>query len=314
MDWTEINIYTQSKFVEEITTLLMLQGIDSVQIIDKEDDALFLQANVNQGNYADYVEDELLNPTLFGPVIVRFYLLESESSLLSNAKSALASLADKGLIDIEEIKTHSSNWENKWKEYYKPLPLGQNVVIVPAWESYNDPTKTIFTIEPGHLFGTGLHQSTQQSIVELEGRAKNQKVLDLGCGTGILAIISLLLGAEHATAVDIEPTAIDIVNQNSMLNGVKVEVVIGNILNDPKLAKALSQNIYTLITANIVADVIIAMLPFVKQVLDGTFICAGIITERENDVKTALLSHGFNVINTNYQDNWVCIVSERRLH
>ncbi|MCL1994670.1 MAG: 50S ribosomal protein L11 methyltransferase [Defluviitaleaceae bacterium] len=310
MDWTEINIYTKANFVDEITTLLMLCQIDSVQIIDKEEDARFLKANVNQGNYADYVEDELLNPTA-EPVIVRFYLPAKENAKLNAAKTAMSSLIDSAAIKLEEVTTHSSTWENKWKEHYKPFPVGQNIVIAPVWENYRNPNKTVFVIEPGHLFGTGLHESTRQSIVELEDRAKGAVVLDLGCGTGILPILAMMLGAKQATAVDIEPTATEIVAQNAVLNDTIVDIKIGNILTDKSFANELLHNSYTIVTANIVADVIIAMLPFVLQVLDGFFICAGIITERETDVKTALCSMGFKIVHTTYQNGWVCIVSER---
>ena len=311
--YTELNIYTKTEHIDEITATLLMEDIEGVQIIDPVQDADFLRANVNRGNYADYVEDALLEPDNNAPVIVRVYLAEGDETKLMTAKQALQNMPT--VEKIEEITTESTDWENKWKEHYKPMEIGQNIVIKPTWEEYENKNKTIFTIEPGHLFGTGLHQSTQQCIEELEKHApKANTMLDIGCGTGVLAIISLLLGTSTALAVDIEETAKQIVIENAQLNNVadRIRVHAGNIITDKTFEDMLVNTTpngkkYKLITANIVADVIIAMLPFVKRVLNGTIIMAGIIDLREKDVKTALLNEGFEIINTNYKDNWVCI-------
>ena len=313
--YTEVNIYTKSDYIEEITGALLTEDIEGVQIIDKQEDAVFLRANVNRGNYADYVEDELLSPDETEPVIVRLYIAEGDEAKLERAKVALGNIT--GVERIEEVVTQSEDWENKWKEHYKPMEVGKNVVIVPNWEEYTNSAKTVFTIEPGHLFGTGLHQSTQQCIEELEKYANGKAMLDIGCGTGVLAIISLLLGGSRAVAVDIEETAKQIVAENARLNGVedRIEVHAGNILVDDDFADMLADTLpngekFEVVTANIVADVIIAMLPFIKRVLSGKLVMAGIIDLRESDVREALIGHGFEVVSVGYKDNWVCMVAE----
>lgn len=310
MKFTEINIHTLSHNASNIMAILTMQEIEEIQVIDKKENATFLKENLNKDNYADYIEDELLNPNEDDDTIIIFYLPEGEEKKVENVKSILTNM---NLINnIKEVQVNSEDWENKWKEHYKVMHIGKNVVIVPKWENYTNNNKTIFTIEPGHLFGTGLHQSTRQCIEQLENYANNASVLDIGCGTGILAIISLLLGATEATAVDIDKSATTVVSQNAILNKVshKINIQIGNILTDDKFANMLNKH-YTLITANIVADVIISLLPFIKKVLDGTIIMAGIIMERESDVKSALLLQKFVIINTMYEDNWVCIVAKR---
>lgn len=314
MKWTEFNIHTNQQSLESITGLLLLEGIEGTQIIDKVEDSRFLRDNVNKGNYADYVEDILLNPPI-GSTIIRFYLNETDIIKYNYFKSSLNSKPEilKEVYKIETKKCQNSDWENEWKSHFKPIHIGKNIVIVPVWETYINNQKIIFIIEPGHLFGTGLHESTQQSIVKIEKYAKNATVLDIGCGTGILSIISLLCGAKHATAVDIELTAEVIVSKNATLNKVekKIDVHIGNLLQDKYLSKQLLSKNYNLIIVNIVADVIIAMLYFITKALDGIFIVAGIIKERKDDVTNALLLHKFNIISINYTGNWVCIVSER---
>ncbi|MCL1934803.1 MAG: 50S ribosomal protein L11 methyltransferase [Defluviitaleaceae bacterium] len=303
MQWLEINIITNKEEKDNILQNLILNDILEIQIIDKQEDAIFLKENVNKVNYADYVEDELLFPNT-NEIIIKIYLNFSDLSKIEHIKSL------QNNINIQINKVNSEDWENKWKEHYKPIEIGHDIVVVPSWEKYYGSRKN-FTIEPGHLFGTGLHQSTQQTIEEVEKYAKNTNMLDIGCGTGILAIISLICGAKEATAIDIEESAIDIVTKNADLNNVNVNLLVGNILENENLRSKLLEKKYSLITANIVADVIISMLLFIKQAIskNGVFICAGIIKEREKDVIIKLSQNNFKIININYKDNWVCITS-----
>lgn len=316
MNFHEIKIHTNPENIDNIGGQLVLGDILGYEIIDETDTADFLRKNVNNGTgYADYVEDSLLTPST-DQVIIKIYLEESDIHKLDFIKELEKKSLDLGIEKIETTMANSADWENKWREYYKPMEIGQDVVIVPVWETYTGSHKKVFTIEPGHLFGTGLHQSTQGCIEQIEKYAQDQQMLDLGCGTGVLAIISLLCGATHATGIDIEATAPKIVGENAKLNNVsdKISVHVGNIIADENFAlQIIKQNKkYGLITANIVADVIIAMLSFVKQVIsnDGKLVMAGIIKDREQDVKRALADYGFAVIETTYKDDWVCIVGE----
>lgn len=326
MKWIEASIYTTTEAVDILTAFLLEQGITGVQIEDDEEMKHFLKSNLQKNNYADYIEDNLLNKDS-EEVKVKFYVtqdLNGNKTLLS-IKESLPQLVNScidinlGRLFLEVENVDDEDWEHNWKKYYKPFNIGQNIIIKPEWENYdNTDNKIVFNINPGHLFGTGLHQTTQLVIVELEKHiTKSSKVLDLGCGTGILSIISLLLNAEQATAVDIEPSAIDIAYENAKINGVdkeKYTVLSGNVLEDETLSTEVLTNKYNLVIVNIVADVIIQLLDFINKAIDkgGTLIASGIIIEREEDVKIALEEKGFEVKNIYNKDNWICIVSTKK--
>ena len=312
--WTEVKIYTKQESVELLTAITLEAEINGIEIEDPQETKRFLEENVNQGNYADYVEDELLNPTT-DQVVVKFYLAEIDLPKLEQVKKEIKNLGVEHIEKIEATEMADWDWENAWKAHYKAIELGEKVVINPHWETYTGDRPVVFNIEPGHLFGTGLHQSTQGCVVELEKVIDNtSRVIDLGCGTGVLGIIALMLGAESAVFNDIEATATEIVEKNASLNGIgEVEVRVGNILKDEAFGESLlEKGKYNVVVANIVADVIIGLLPFVKKALEGTLICAGIIIEREKDVVTALEAEGFTIENISYKDNWVCIRADYR--
>lgn len=323
MKWIEANIYTTSESVETISALLLEHGVNGFQIEDDEEMKRFLKYNLHKDNYADYIEDELINKEN-EEVKVKFYVTKDVHGYetINTIKSGLQNLKtmdiglDLGRLFVELKNVDDQDWENNWKKYYKPFNIGENIVIKPDWENYeNKENKVVFNINPGHLFGTGLHQTTQLVIIELEKYINSKsQVLDLGCGTGILSIISLLLGAEEATAVDIEPSVIEIAYKNAEINNVNKEqytVLTGNILTNEKLYNKLLQKRYNLIVTNIVADVIISLLDFISETLQSgeVFISSGIIVERLDDVYSVLKEKGFTIKDTLYKDNWVCIVS-----
>ena len=187
-------------------------------------------------------------------------------------------------------------------------------MIKPEWEELSAPTERIvFNVNPGMTFGTGSHYTTQLCIEELEKYVDNEtEVLDLGCGSGILSVISLMLGAKSALAVDIDPNCINIAYANADRNNVdksKYEVISGNIITDDSLKNKICEKKYPLVLANIVADVIMAVTPTVRQCIagDGIFITSGIILDRLQEVLDTLLQNGFEILNVNTRKDWAAV-------
>lgn len=323
MDWIEGVIGTVSEGVEIVTGLLIENGIEGIQIEDDYEMRLFLENNKMHWDYAD---EELLNKEK-GAAHVKFYVAADAmgNETLLSVESGLAVLRQTdfgfnlGELSLCLTNVDDKDWLDNWKKYYKPFLIGEKIIIKPIWEDY-EPTdgQIVFHVNPGHVFGTGLHQSTQLCIAELEKRVKQgDHIIDLGCGSGILSIISLLLKADYALAVDLDPAAVDIAYENAENNGIdrkKYKVISGNILTDKKMLEQIAEKRYDIVVANIIADVIIklsAIAPdFIKQ--DGLFISSGIIRQRLAEVIDALEQSGFEVLDKIYKDEWVCVVAAKK--
>ena len=323
MEWLEVKIHTHSEGIEALCALLMELGAGAVQIEDSADMKSFLASD--ERNW-DYVDDELLNITE-DYLYVQLYLTHDADGhvLLARIKYGIRELLkldlgiDMGSLKLEYKIRSDEEWVDNWKKYYKPLEIGKNIVIKPEWEEYSPPAgsldKLVFAINPGHLFGTGLHRSTQLCLLALEEKVNSDTtLLDIGCGSGILSLVSLMLGADSAFALDLEPGCVKVVTENALLNNIsmdKLKIRAGNALIDRELVDEITKKKYTIVAANIVADVIIALLPLVKKVLDddGLFICSGIITERRGDVCEALEKSGFELKEQSQKEGWVCITA-----
>lgn len=318
MEWIESVILTTPDGVEAVSAVLIDAGINGFQIEDNEEMKRFILEN--SANW-DYVDDDLMNQPI-GDTSVIFYVPKDSygNETIIGIKNRLDSLKshdfgiDMGKLELKLKDVDDEGWLNIWKKYYKPFKVGENIIIKPTWEEYeavgND---IVFNINPGHVFGTGLHQSTKMCIASLEKNVQNgDKIADLGCGSGILSIISLILGAEYAFACDIESSALNVAYENAELNGInrdseRYEVAIGNILTDESLQKKLEQMKFDVVVANIVADIIIALSPLVTKFIkkDGIFIVSGIIKDRLPDVHEALGNNGFEITDTVSMDEWV---------
>ncbi len=318
MEWTEVKIYTTTEGIEPLTAMLLETGITGMQI---EDDDEVKQFVTTSSTYWDYVDEELLNKEKEDTRLIVYVSNNPYGmDILTSIKEGLTRLKNSdiglnlGKLTYELITANDEDWLNKWKEFYKPFTVGNKLLVKPEWETVKNPeNRIVFTINPGHVFGTGMHQSTQLCIVNLEKYVKKEsEVLDLGCGSGILSIISLLLGAKHANAIDIDENAVKTAYENAALNGIgkdKYYVTSGNIIDNKEIQDKIGYEKYDIIVANIIADVIIAMAPIVKKAIkkDGIFISSGIIKDRVSDVTDALTHAGFKITDTAYKDEWVSL-------
>ena len=324
MEWIEAKIYTTREGIEPVSAVLLETGITGIQVEDDDELKEYLEES---SMYWDYVDEELLNKEK-EETKLKIYVSDNPygNEILLNVKEAINRLKsieseiglDLGRLDIETTSNlDDEKWLNKWKEFYKPFNLGEKILIKPVWEEVENPeNRVVFNINPGHVFGTGLHQTTQLCITNLEKYVnKDSVVLDLGCGSGILSIISLLLGAKSAFAVDIDENAVKVAYDNASLNGIdkdKYYVTAGNVVTDENLKDEIGYKKYDIVLANIIADVICFISPVVPNQLkdDGVFIASGIIKDRLQDVYDALDKNNLKVIDTIIKDEWVCVVSK----
>lgn len=322
MDWIKLSISTTTEGIESVCAVLMEQGVSGVEIDDATDFHNFLENNRDKW---DYVDDELIKAHESGSY-VSFYVTDDADGkeTVSMVKDALCVLKTQdeveayGTLEISGTNMKEEDWSQNWKQYFKPLNVGDKILILPEWETIDTPTdRTVFTVNPGMSFGTGAHHTTQLCIKALEKHLDNgMTVLDLGCGSGILSIISLLLGAEHATAVDIDENAVKIAVENAEKNNIditKYRTMAGNVTCDKELLKKISDRKYDIVLANIVADVIIGIRDIVPEFLkdDGIFITSGIIEERLDDVKSAYNESSFKPVSEEHQGGWVSLVYKK---
>ena len=314
MEWIEVKIKTTPEAVELVTGLLMVEGIPNVRIIDDAEAERFLLDHSHSWDY----KDDSFNQAEGAEVI--FYLQEDAvgRNLLNRLVEKLNEMVknipeiDFGNWNINHGPVNDDDWLHEWRKTYKPFTIGRGIVVRPYWEEYQAKDgETVFTIDPGAVFGTGLHGTTQLCIMALEDVMENTKanatVLDVGCGSGILSVISLLLGASAATACDIDPGAARCARDNAKHNNMeetRYEVYTGELLD-------LEEKQYDIVVANIVADVIISIVPDVGRFMkaDGLFIASGIIDERVEEVKKVLEEYGLVVKKERSLDGWFSIVA-----
>lgn len=318
MEWIIFTIFTSSEGIDPVCNMLMDLGLSGFEIEDEQEFRDFLEENKK---YWDYVDDELLEKKS-GETRVKIYIKND-----SEAKTIISAVADSlsrlkasdkdalfGRLEFETDGINEEDWANNWKEFFKPTKIGKKVLIQPKWEPYQGETdRTVFTVNPGMTFGTGTHHTTKLCIEELEDVITSEtSVLDIGCGSGILSIISLLLGAREAYALDIDPACEHVAYENAELNGIdraKYHVYSGDITSDKALFDTLNERKYEVIVANIVADVIIAIAPTVKKLIkeNGVFVCSGIIQDRIKDVENALISEGINITHIKTSGEWAAM-------
>lgn len=302
MKYTEVIIELPESEIDACCEKLTELGCSGFIIENESDFNAFLE---NNRQYWDYVDEELTDK-FKGLSRVKLYLEEgTEGDELLRAIS--------GQYSVSTSTVSDSDWENNWRQYYKPLEIGEKLLVVPEWEETEAAQRVKLILDPGLMFGTGSHATTRMCLKALEKLDLSGKtVLDLGCGSGILGIGALVLGCESAVGVDIDPKAPDVVMENAALNGIggdRLKVYAGDIIGDTSLRKMLGGG-YAAVLANIVSDVIIPLAPHVRQFMseDGVFIASGIIDGREDEVIAAIENAGFNVTEHLHEEEWHCCV------
>lgn len=317
MEWTKVNIYTATPAIDLLCSKLEDIGIKGFAIRDAEDFNEFLE---NKNGQWDYIDDDLMGLSQCETCITVYLpdnnqgrdMLTSIRSMLAEIKSADTENAY-GRLEAELSSIREEDWANNWKQYFKPLKVGEKLIIKPSWEECtDDDDRKILEIDPASSFGTGQHHTTRLCLELLEKSLNHgDRILDMGCGSGILSIGAMLLGAENAVAVDIDENAAATAAENAEKNNIPKEKYVtyfGNILNDKKLADTIDMK-YDIITANIVADVLIAMKDYFVRYIkkNGILIVSGIITERMDEVIDAISSSGFEMLEVNTKEGWAAV-------
>ena len=314
MNWMEIKIMTETPALEILCALLTDYGVKGFVTQDKESFQEFLDDKTGKW---DYIDEDVMRLSDCDTHVI-FYLPDDAQGTeqLSGIRNLLADLKSRenagffGSLELSVNNVREDDWANNWKQYFKPFPVGEKLYIKPSWEELPENTdRTVLEIDPASSFGTGQHHTTRLCL-ELSESVLNQhdKILDLGCGSGILSIGAMLLGADSATAVDIVDNSVRTALENAEKNHIRPEVYhtyCGDICSDQALREKIGSG-YDLIYANIVADVLIAMSglfgTFLKS--DGHLIVSGIIIERADEVLNELEAHGFEKITVKEKEGW----------
>ncbi len=306
MNWTEITVSIPQEHTDTASAIANMTVPYGIYIEDYSD----LEQGAWDIAHIDLIDEELIAKDRRNSII-HIYISECD-----NAAEALEFLKERltaeGVpFEVTSLGVDDADWNENWKKYFHTIEIGEKLAIVPSWESYdNKDNRTVLSIDPGAAFGTGTHATTSLCLGILDQSVANGvKVLDIGCGSGILAIASVLLGADGALGVDIDVQSVKTATENAEINNIsdKVEFIVGD------LADKVSGK-YNIICANIVADVIIKLLPDVGQFMeeDGILIISGIIDIRKEDVLSAVNRFGFNVCLEAYKDNWCAFVLKQK--
>lgn len=327
MKWVKFRIKTITDAEDLIISTLYDIGLEGAQIEDK----IPLTALEKEQMFVDILPD---GPEDDGIAYLNFFVEKKEDGsldvngetttvdfILKKIQSELDDLRmfceiGEGTVIVDE--TEDIDWINNWKQYFHQFYI-DDILVIPSWEDVkpDDSDKLVLHIDPGTAFGTGMHETTQLCIRQLRKFVTPQtKLLDVGTGSGILAILSLMFGAEHAVGTDLDPCAVEAVAQNCEANGIdksRFDMMIGNIIDDRKVQDKVGYDCYDIVVANILADVLVPLTPvIVNQMKAGAvYITSGIIDDKEETVRKAVEAAGLKILEVTYQGEWVSITAQK---
>lgn len=316
MKWNKFRLKTTTAAEDIVSSILSDLGIEGVEIEDK----VPLTQKEKEQMFVDILPETIPDD---GTAFINFYLEEGEDkdAVLAKVLEELAGMrefVDLGPCTIEESQTEDVNWVNNWKQYFHQFYV-DDILIIPSWEQVKpeDEGKMIIHIDPGTAFGTGMHETTQLCIRQIKKYVTDTtRILDVGCGSGILGMLALKFGAAYAVGTDLDPCAIDATHENMKENGVpkeQYEVMIGNIIDDKAIQDQVGYACYDIVAANILADVLVMLTPVIVSQLKpgGIYITSGIIDDKEEVVKQAVADAGLELLDVTYQGEWVCVTARK---
>lgn len=310
MKWRKVSLVTTTEAVDLISCLFDELGFEGIQI----EDHVPLSEEEKKSMYIDIVPDLGVDD---GKAVISSYVdmersVEEMEQSIEAGLDELAMFTDLGERKLSFDVTDDEDWINNWKAYFKPFRVTDDIVIKPTWETLDEVKEgdIVVDIDPGTAFGTGSHETTKLVIQGMEEYLhEDTELLDIGCGSGILSIIGLKLGAKHAVGTDIDPIAVEVAKENAAVNQIeegKFEVYEGNLIDDEALQKEVGLGAYDVVVANILADVIIPLSAHVSKFMkkDGIFISSGIIDIKKDEVEAALLENGFEIVKITRMGDW----------
>ena len=318
MKWKKFRLKTLESAEDIVISALYDCGIEGAQIEDK--------APLTESEKAQmFVDIAPVPETDDGIAWLDFYLdpeKDDVDGIMGKVRRALDELrefCDIGTGTLEISETEDTDWINNWKQYFKQFYI-DDILVIPSWEQVKDEDrdKMILHIDPGTAFGTGMHETTQLCIRQLKKYVTSEtRLLDVGTGSGILSIIALKLGAAHAVGTDLDPCAVPAVADNKKANGIPedaFDMIIGNLIDDPEIQRTVGENAYDLVTANILADVLVPLMPAVARAVkpDGVCITSGILQGQEQKVIRAAEKAGLHLVETTQQGEWMSVTVQRQ--
>ncbi len=306
MDWTEVCIRVPAAVVDEAAAIANMVVPYGIYIEDYSD----LEQGAREIARIDLIDEDLLAKER-DTALIHLYISpeENPAEAIAFLRERYTSVGIDHAVDSNNVR--EEDWANNWKKYFKPLPVGEKILICPSWETVENPDgRAVLSIDPGMAFGTGGHDTTRLVLETLEKHVtEGVDFLDVGCGSGMLSIAACLLGAGRAVGIDIDALAVKTAIENGELNGLtapKYEIRLGDLARDV-------DGTFPVIAANIVADAIIMLSPAIPALLaeDGVYIVSGIIDTREQDVLAALDNCGFAVVERHEHGGWLCMVCKK---